>query len=523
MTITVLDNDGGSGTDSILVSVLFVAPQVSALGPGVVSEGTPYQLQLLANGASASQITGWVVDWGDGTVEEIFGQATRATHTYAQGPNNFVIETFARIGATQYDASPIAVTVLNRTPALGLVTIDPAIDEGGVATISGTFVDGGLSDRHTVTVNWGDGVVQQILLPSGDRTFTVAHQFLDNLPGDAPYPVQLTLSDDSGAQSVRVLQVVVRNLAPVTSVSIPSRAVRGVPLSFSSQVSDPSGTDPIEVFWDFGDGTTLPYRSISDTSVLAPSHTYTTPGSYTVSMIARDSEGAEAVTTALLTVVLPTPGHPSGGGGTDEASTRVQTGESLADAGFFTAAADSRLVAFLTVDSWVKQRDRVWLLEVTANPVLELQFEFGSPGFLTWSSLYERSGIAWIDAEHVGFESLQVVETGHQFSQANDGGEATVAIRFSRDVGSELAAEDLLVGEGERGDFKVISFHYDAKSFTGHWTLRGSKVPAGGEGRSIKVSLPEDSVRDADGTLLDGDADGEPGGAFRMEIPLRAE
>src|SRR5262249_18635613 len=71
------------------------------------------------------------------------------------------------------------VTVSNVAPTLAL---DPvaAVDEGGVATLSGTFADPGTLDTFTLTVNWGDGsAAQTVALAAGVRGFTLSHQYLD--------------------------------------------------------------------------------------------------------------------------------------------------------------------------------------------------------------------------------------------------------------------------------------------------------------------------------------------------------
>jgi PKD repeat protein len=65
-------------------------------------------------------------------------------------------------------------------------------------------------------------------------------------------------------------------------------------VSFDSTVTDADGDEPVTYAWDFGDGATSTQAD--------PSHTYTTPGKYVVSLTATDTRGAKATRTTEITV-----------------------------------------------------------------------------------------------------------------------------------------------------------------------------------------------------------------------------
>ncbi len=67
-----------------------------------------------------------------------------------------------------------------------------------------------------------------------------------------------------------------------------------LPVSFDSTVTDADGDEPVTYAWDFGDGATSTQAD--------PSHTYTTPGKYVVSLTATDTRGAKATRTTEITV-----------------------------------------------------------------------------------------------------------------------------------------------------------------------------------------------------------------------------
>ena len=89
------------------------------------------------------------------------------------------------------------------------------------------------------------------------------------------------------------------------------------------------------------------------------------------------------------------------------------------------------------------------------------------------------------------------------------------ALRFSRDVGSSLSAEDLrIVVGGQAAVADTVDFSYDAGTRTGTWTVA---TPPAGE---VRLELPGDGVVDAKGQALDGNGDGTAGGNLVIELPL---
>ena len=70
-----------------------------------------------------------------------------------------------------------------------------------------------------------------------------------------------------------------------------------LPVAFDSTVTDADGDTPVTYAWDFGDGAT--------STEADPSHTYTTPGRYVVSLKATDARGASSTRTTEITVRRP--------------------------------------------------------------------------------------------------------------------------------------------------------------------------------------------------------------------------
>lgn len=72
-----------------------------------------------------------------------------------------------------------------------------------------------------------------------------------------------------------------------------------LPVSFTSTVTDPDGDTPVTYAWSFGDG---PGSTSTEAN---PSHTYTTPGTYVVSLTATDARGAKTTRTLEVTARRP--------------------------------------------------------------------------------------------------------------------------------------------------------------------------------------------------------------------------
>jgi hypothetical protein len=190
-------------------------PEVSDLSATPIFEGGTTVLSgNITDDASGDTFT-LEIDWdGDGTFDETF-------HDLAAGPFAYPRQFFdSGLTESSVEEFPIVVRVTNdavrSTSAETIVRIanvDPsdltlslsstAIVENGSVELSGSFVDPGLADTHTVTIDWGDGSPPEIVsLDVGDRSFSgITHQYVDD--GDSPgngtsvddYDIRVTVQD----------------------------------------------------------------------------------------------------------------------------------------------------------------------------------------------------------------------------------------------------------------------------------------------------------------------------------------
>ena len=108
------------------------------------------------------------------------------------------------------------------------------------------------------------------------------------------------------------LYIDVKNLPPQVSIQPGYSAVEDGILQFSAEAQDSSGSGaPVQVGWDFGDGTTVPFSGSFSTS-----HAYAKAGNYTLRVTARDPDGATASARANVSVRNLAPAVSATGGGT---------------------------------------------------------------------------------------------------------------------------------------------------------------------------------------------------------------
>ncbi|MCE9527791.1 MAG: PKD domain-containing protein, partial [Planctomycetales bacterium] len=80
--------------------------------------------------------------------------------------------------------------------------------------------------------------------------------------------------------------------------------------------SDPGTADTQQIAWDFGDGTVIALHSATDPAALAPTHTFTLNGTYTVTLTVVDDDGGIGTFSYQISIATlglqADPCHPQG-------------------------------------------------------------------------------------------------------------------------------------------------------------------------------------------------------------------
>ena len=152
------------------------------------------------------------IRWGDGSEDTVLNLAagvvsfSNVAHQYLDDNPSGTSSDLIAISVTvvdSYTANALATTnvrVNNVAPVAFTHSIDTSdVNENDVVTLAGSFVDIGSQDRHTLNVNWGDGIQEIVMLDTGSRSFRVSHRYLDNAPSGTiagQYVVRVSLNDD---------------------------------------------------------------------------------------------------------------------------------------------------------------------------------------------------------------------------------------------------------------------------------------------------------------------------------------
>ncbi len=223
------------------------------------------------SGTSAS----WQWDFGDGN----FSTQQNPTHTYtATGSYNVSLMVTNSFGCTQSLTQTHYINITNKPTAS--FTIGSTANCGAPLNVNFTNQSTGIG---TLTYLWffGDGGTSTQPNPS--------HTYLTT----GTFSVQLVVYNQSGCTDTMVRANAFTIANNVTLFSSPTTVCANSPVSITNSTTPA----PVNVSWNFGDGTT--------SSSFTPTKTYTTPGTYEITMVNNYGICMDSMTRSIT--VLPQP------------------------------------------------------------------------------------------------------------------------------------------------------------------------------------------------------------------------
>lgn len=212
--------------------------------------------------------------------------AQNPSHTYTAAGTYWVTLTVTDDqGATNTTSRSVGVTAANQPPNANF-----------------TFTCSALTCSFTSTSGDPDGTIGAYSWAYGDGATSTAQNPSHTYATGGTRTVTLTVTDNQGAatSASRSVTVTAANQPPLASFSF---NCTGLNCSFTSTSNDPDGF--IASFsWTLGDGATSAAQS--------PSHTYAASGSYPVTLMVTDNQGASSATSQNIAVNAPPPPPPGG-------------------------------------------------------------------------------------------------------------------------------------------------------------------------------------------------------------------
>ena len=215
VTFTVTDDDGGTSADTASVIVTNVAPAATFAVTADVAEGATGEVQFSAQDdpSPIDAAAGFTYSYDfdndgvfDDTASPIATAIVPATYL-ADGPAVRVVR--GRIedhdgGFTDYLAE---IIIRNVAPTLTVSGAD-VTGEGAAYVLNLSASDPGQDTIVAWTIDWGDGVVEQV---PGNVT-SAAHVYAD---GPGSHAIRAAATDEDGTFSASGLAVTVSNVSPV--------------------------------------------------------------------------------------------------------------------------------------------------------------------------------------------------------------------------------------------------------------------------------------------------------------------
>jgi hypothetical protein len=291
VSLTVTDDDGGSGSDSETINVTNVAPTATINGaPASSPEGTQISL------------TSAVSDPGTADTHTYAWSVTKNGNPYGPGGTNasfsFTPDDNAsyevKLTITDDDggsgSDTETITVTNVDPTATINGAPASSPEGTLISLTSSKSDPGSADTHTYA--WS-------VKKDGSAYASATTQDFSFTPDDnASYEVKLTITDDDGGSGSNTKTITGTNVAPTINnfaIAKPAGAActlatNKVTVSFT--VSDPAdqAADPITGNIDWGDGSS----QAIDGRTISKDHNYAPGGPYIINVTVNDGDSGVA-------------------------------------------------------------------------------------------------------------------------------------------------------------------------------------------------------------------------------------
>jgi PKD repeat protein len=240
------------------------------------------EIVSFSDGSSGQERNAWLWEFGDGNTST----AVNPTYRYPYAGSYMVNLT---VSNPYGNGTASHVVRVKGNVTASFITV-PA--DWGVINQPVTFIDTSKGQPIQWTWSFGDGNITPTQSPQIDHIYTSAGWYTINMTG--------TNWDGQSGSAVRQLYIDNKTRPRDVDFGVEGKKYSGnYPLTVQFEDFTPSQSNVTEWYWDFGDRT-----NSFNTTPVAPSHTYTQPGQYTVTLTVRNEAGVnEKMKVAYVVVV----------------------------------------------------------------------------------------------------------------------------------------------------------------------------------------------------------------------------
>ena len=277
VTLTVTGLEGITDTFTRTDYIIAVDSLTAGFSGSPLSGSEPLTVNF--TDSSIGDISYRIWNFGDGTALE---DVTDPSHTYSN-PGTYTVSLTVRDADSNEDTETKTDYVeVSSGPLTANFTGTP---QSGEKPLTVNFTDNSAGSITYRLWDFGDGNTQE-------NVTDPSHTYSDS----GVYTVSLTIRDASLNQDIKTRTEYITVTEPPLNADFSASPVFGTePLSVS--FTDSSTGDISYRLWTFGDGT-------SEEDTVNPSHTYTSPGLYTVSLLVRDPSLEEDLETKVNYVTV---------------------------------------------------------------------------------------------------------------------------------------------------------------------------------------------------------------------------
>ena len=285
VTLRVTDTDGAFSTATVVIRVN-ATPQAVATA-GATSGTAPLAVTFSGLGSTDMEAGALSYAWDlDGDTQLDDSTAAQPSFTYTTpGTYNVTLKVTDTDGASSNATVVIKVNAAPKAVATASTT-------SGIAPLAVTFNGTASTDADGDALTYAWDLDGDTLLDD-----STAAQPTFNYTMRGTYTVTLRVTDTKGASSTATLAINVNAMPHAVAAASVTSGIAPLAVAFSGLASTDADGDALTYAWDL-DGDTL----LDDSTAAQPNFTYTTPGTYTVTLRVTDTKGASSTATVAIAV-----------------------------------------------------------------------------------------------------------------------------------------------------------------------------------------------------------------------------